>query len=235
VRADLRPESCLLPPSARQRVASPWHTGFEVRPRLPVGVASAGELSAGGRGAPSVPALGPSAWRVEAAAGTPLLLQHGAEGCTDVWLSTYAPLRGAALGTVELLPTALCSLAIESEHCFEVEGPLADELAALHPGPLTLVLGLADGRSVALALGRSSTLRTRRRSWSRVRGLSSSSVSAPARGCGRSQRRDAQAAQCSSRRLRGVRGGGHLGSASGPGPQSPRAQYSKPGKRATGR
>jgi hypothetical protein len=153
--ADLRPDACLLPRSVAQRRDVLARTTLRVRAVGADGEDLAGgELGVAGVGDPSV-SLVDGAWEVEAASGTPVLLQHRGEGVADLDEVVHAPLPGEPMPEVVLSPTALATVAIESELGFDVLGPLAEELdwtGLVHPGPLTLTLRLEDGRRIALAL-----------------------------------------------------------------------------------
>lgn len=150
--ANLRPESCLLPRSAREALRDRPRTAFEVTAKTGAGAPLEGALTARGVGDPTVAALGPGLWRVEGPAGAPLLLHLSADGYADLWRSVAAPRAGAPADGVEVAPTALATLQLDVDVAFEVEGPLAERLDALHPGPLSLVLRFADRRRLALAL-----------------------------------------------------------------------------------
>jgi hypothetical protein len=154
--ADLRPTSCLLPGPSRTPREERARTRLQVRALAPDGGAPlAGELSVRGPGRPEAEEIEPGLWEVQASAGTPVLLQLGAEGHAELDTVTYAPLPAEEAPEVRLCPTPLARLAIESELDFDLLGPLAEELdrtGLVNPGPLTLLLRLADGRRVALAL-----------------------------------------------------------------------------------
>ena len=82
-------------------------------------------------------------------AGYPFLLHYKAAGFADCWVSAHTLEK-----RLTLHPTRLAALAIENETGQEltVEGPAADRLDALHPGPLSLILRLADGRRTLVSL-----------------------------------------------------------------------------------
>jgi hypothetical protein len=162
---DFRASLAFLPLSQRQRILARPRSSLEVSARLATGSALVGELTARGLGEPQVEELGGGRWRVGAPAGAPLLLHHRAGGHADVWVQVHAPLEGAAAQPVELAPTALAALRFEGAERWTIEGPLAESLDAIHPGPLTLVLRDATGHRIALSLrlqpGESRTLRLR--------------------------------------------------------------------------
>jgi hypothetical protein len=162
--ADLRSDASVLPASPAQLLLERPRTALEVFVKTAAS-APDGELTVRGPGEPTASALGSGLWRIEAPAGAPLLLHHRLAGHAEVWASASTPLPNTSAERIVLAPTPLASLRIEGLGVGTIEGPLADTLDALHPGPLTLVLRFENGLRLALALhlepGETRTLRLR--------------------------------------------------------------------------
>ncbi len=149
--ADLRSDACVLPASPAQLLLERPRTALEVFVKTAAS-APDGDLAVRGPGEPTASALGSGVWRVEGPAGAPLLLHYRLAGHADVWTQAFAPIPNTSAERIVLTPTPLASLRIEGLGAGTVEGPLADTLDALHPGPLTLALRFDDGRRLALSL-----------------------------------------------------------------------------------
>jgi hypothetical protein len=154
--ADLRSRDSLLDSRRAQLIATAPREILEIE----ISHAGAGSLTVRGPGDPTVERTGPGEFEVEAPAGYPVLLRYTANGFAECWASTKTLEK-----RLTLRPTRLAALTIENEtgQQLTVEGPAAGRLEALHPGPLSLILRLADGRrtllSLELAPGERRTLR----------------------------------------------------------------------------
>jgi hypothetical protein len=149
--ADLRSDACLLPVCGELLLQQRPRTALEVSVKTTAS-APVGELTVRGPGEPIVSALGSGLWRVEGPAGAPLLLHYRVAGHADLWAQAAAPLPNTSAERIVLAPPPLAALRIHGLGAGTIEGPLADTLDALHPGPLTLVLRLQNGRRLALSL-----------------------------------------------------------------------------------
>lgn len=149
--ADLRPESCALPPSPAERAAAARREELFVRALDPDGRPLDGTLTLRGPGRPVCEELHPGELRVEGPVGHALAIGFAARGYAECWTSVWLDEGG---GELALRPTPLASLAIEADPALglAVLGPEADELSAVHPGPLELVLCAADGRRAGVSL-----------------------------------------------------------------------------------
>ena len=141
---DLRGDAYRLPARRAQRIA-----GTE-RVKLSVAVAVEGSrLEAKGPGHPVVARTGPRSFEVEAPLGYAVALRHTVDGHAECWLTTTAQEQQLTLSA-----TPLARLVIENDTGQELtlEGPGAERLDGLHPGPLNLFVVLADGRRSFLSL-----------------------------------------------------------------------------------
>lgn len=107
-----------------------------------------GELSVRGFREPAVERIATGRFRVDAARGLPLFASFEAPWRARCERS-IDPATDAS--PIELRPAALASLRVEPEGAFAIEAPETD-LAALHPGPLRVVLRSAAGERIGLAL-----------------------------------------------------------------------------------
>lgn len=152
--ADLTLESSLLAPA---HLPEPSTTGVHM-----VSLAAAGDASRAALEGARVVAVGggdaevtegdAGEFEVRVPAGTPVLLDASAPGFASRAFTLTDPAAGPSEFELELELTPLARLELDSELEFAVEGPLAERLGALHPGPLALVVRLADGRRIGVSL-----------------------------------------------------------------------------------
>ncbi len=105
---------------------------------------------AGVRMAPSAEQGG--TFQVHGPAGSSFLVKIRAEGCVRTWHRGRLPWVDTSIASTILHTVPAASLRLEGLDGAEVEGIDAEDLKHLHPGPLNLVLRLADGSRYGVTL-----------------------------------------------------------------------------------
>ncbi|MFT5058479.1 MAG: hypothetical protein ACI89E_001253, partial [Planctomycetota bacterium] len=89
---------------------------------------------------------------VEGTRGTRFLLELSTPDCASTWYRGRISLRGESPVTTLIEPTPYARLQIQAGPEFEIVGIDADDLKALTPGPLDLVIACSDGSRYGLHL-----------------------------------------------------------------------------------